>query len=530
MKQQRELHPGQEVGGYILKRKIGTGGSGEVWEVQDAGGNSYALKLLHSQLALDETYRQRMRREAQLLARIHSPGVVAVYDFEVDAAESFIVTELIHGQSLRDLVQQQEAFSFADSLEIASSLLDTLDTVHGAGIVHRDFKPSNILLGADGPVLIDFGIAQAATDERFTATGLVSGTPGWVAPEVIAGQQPNALADHWGWAATLLYMLTGRPPYGTGSWEAVLARVGGRQLDTVGLPSKIGQLFQQALGSVEQRLPARELLESLAAAWNRQEFDTATILLEGATEPLQTVGTSSQFSPEESKITLEGPLEVETPLERGGENSLETPLENTLAKPRTPLLTAPLFYLSLALLPPVYGIWGIGAITVVMLLLAVSGYHRKYLRKKLNTYLEIKKRDRLSAAIRAPLHFLQAALGIGVSLGISQIAVGLCWYLIGNNHQWEGLRFYLEITQRLNPYPKNIIIPPELPAHYPFLILGGWFFSVITCLLGPAGKELNEGTSLMLTRLVPGKILRFIVVFLVVAGLSLWGVRVYGIV
>ena len=96
---------------------------------------------------------------------------------------------------------------------------DALEAVHGAGVVHRDLKPSNVLVTDDGPVLIDFGIAQAADDPRLTAAGLVIGTPGYLAPELLDGDEPTAASDFWGWAAVLAFAATGRPRSARARWR-----------------------------------------------------------------------------------------------------------------------------------------------------------------------------------------------------------------------------------------------------------------------------------------------------------------------
>lgn len=576
MNQARELHAGDELGGYQLVRKLGAGGTGQVWEVHDAGGNAYALKLLHAGLAADETYRQRILREAQLLARLESPGVVAVCDFEVDAAESFIVTELVRGQNLSDLVRETGALPTGEALSLAQQLLNTLDTVHAAGIVHRDFKPSNILLGNNGPVLIDFGIAQAEADERFTATGLVSGTPGWVSPEVIAGRTPDILADQWGWAATLLYMLTGRAPYGTGSWEAVLSRVASGQVDTAGLPPAIAQVFQRALGPVGQRMPARALLDYLQATWSayQQQADATEplaglpaelaatqvaggfaggseqtlIFPEGATELLpQTTpppGTSLPSEPPTQLLSPSGTSlhfpapdqgnQATTPFSPQGTSLVfpdtEAPQPQLVAKPRTPIITAPLFYLTLALIPPLFGVVGIGSFLLLLLALSLVGYHRKYLRQRLSTYLELKTADHLLAILRTPIHLLQAALGLLASVGLIQLSITLGWYLYGENQGWDGVEFYRAISLRTTTYLPAEIVPPQLTQYYPLLLVAGWALAMLTCLLGPTGKELNEGTSLLLTRVIPIKTLRLAVVILSLVGLGYWGAKLFGVI
>ncbi|MDO5035227.1 MAG: serine/threonine-protein kinase [Actinomycetaceae bacterium] len=262
---------GDELGGYRLLRPLGKGGAGIVWEVSDEEGSRFALKLLHPALAADPASRVRLAREAAVLNRIRSDGVAHVVDIETEAAQPFVVTELIDGLDLREELKRTGAMGFAESLRVARSLKDTLSAVHVAGVIHRDLKPSNIILGVDQPVIIDFGIAQADEDERLTTTGLVSGTPGWVAPEVLRGSAPDEGSDWWAWAAILLNMLTGRPPYGLGGNEVVVTRQLAGQLDFEGLYPPVARVLYRALGPREMRISADEVLAAL------EEFDPETV-------------------------------------------------------------------------------------------------------------------------------------------------------------------------------------------------------------------------------------------------------------
>lgn len=254
---------GEDIGGYRLVRPLGNGGAGIVWEVEDGEGARFALKLLHPAIAADPSSRVRLAREAAVLNRIRTDGVANVIDLETEAAQPFVVTELVDGPDLREEIRAGGPFAFADALEIARSLQQTLSAVHAAGVIHRDLKPSNIILGATQPVLIDFGIAQTDEDERLTSTGLVSGTVGWVAPEVMRGREPDEGSDWWAWAAILLNMLTGRAPYGVGSQDVVLSRQMAGQLDLAGLYPPLAQILDSALGERANRPSSAEVLQRL---------------------------------------------------------------------------------------------------------------------------------------------------------------------------------------------------------------------------------------------------------------------------
>ncbi|WP_164983991.1 serine/threonine-protein kinase, partial [Cellulomonas endophytica] len=230
------LAPGTEVGGYTVVAPLGAGGMGAVYRAVDGGGTAVALKLLHPHVGADPAARDRLRREVLALQRLRHPGVAAVLDAEADSTEAFLVTELVGGQDLEARVRRDGPLDAPDLALLAEGLLDALRAVHDAGVVHRDLKPSNVMVTRDGPVLIDFGIAQSADDTRLTSTGLVVGTPGYLAPELADGGEPSVASDLWGWAAVVAFAATGRPPFGRGSAVAVLdrTRAGAAELPGVG--------------------------------------------------------------------------------------------------------------------------------------------------------------------------------------------------------------------------------------------------------------------------------------------------------
>ncbi|NKY40708.1 serine/threonine-protein kinase, partial [Cellulomonas septica] len=218
------LTPGSDIGGYRIVAPLGSGGMGTVYRAVDGGGTAVALKLLHPQLGSDAVARDRLRREVRALQKLRHPGVAAILDAEADSTEAFLVTELVDGDTLEEHVRERGPLDAQDLLDLAEGLRAALAAVHGAGVVHRDLKPANVLVTDDGPVLIDFGIAQAAGDAPLTSDGLVIGTPGYLAPELLDGDEPTAASDYWGWAAVLAFAATGRAPFGTRPLEAVLSR------------------------------------------------------------------------------------------------------------------------------------------------------------------------------------------------------------------------------------------------------------------------------------------------------------------
>ena len=236
----------QWLGGYRLIRRLGTGGAGTVWLAEDGGGSRVALKMLHPALADTERARARLTREATTVNRVRSSGVAHVVDVETEATQPFVVSEFIEGPTLATRLRSG-AMPAREVAALAESLRHILTAVHDAGIVHRDVKPSNVILSPTGPVLIDFGIAQDQSDERLTTTGMVSGTAGFAAPELLRGGAPSSATDWWAWAATVLDAATGRPPFGTGRSEAVAVRTLEGRPDVEGLPREVARALAAAL-------------------------------------------------------------------------------------------------------------------------------------------------------------------------------------------------------------------------------------------------------------------------------------------
>jgi serine/threonine protein kinase len=256
---------GTELGGYVLAGVLGSGASGTVYRARDAEGLAVALKLLHPNVAADPAARRRLAREVQAQRAIRSPFVARVVDVELDGAEVFIVTELVEGISLARDIAKNGPWPPADLAALARDLDQALAAVHMAGVVHRDVKPSNVVLRPRGrPVLIDFGIAQDMASDRLTGTGLVAGTPGFVSPDLLRGGDPAPDSDCWAAAALLLNAATGRQPYGSGAIEAVLARVLDGTPDVDGLEAHIAAAFREALDpGPARRLALAQLAEQI---------------------------------------------------------------------------------------------------------------------------------------------------------------------------------------------------------------------------------------------------------------------------
>ncbi|HYN67887.1 MAG TPA: serine/threonine-protein kinase, partial [Ornithinibacter sp.] len=243
------LHPREHarLGEYRLVQPLGEGGMGVVHLALDRHGRAVAIKVLRQHIAHDPDARARLTREVSTLSRIRSPRVAPIIDADVDGVTPYIVTRYVPGPSLDDYVSQRGLLPPADLHRVASGLAEALDAIHSAGVVHRDVKPGNVLLVDGDPVLIDFGIAHVADDIRLTMTGLVMGTPGYLAPEVVGGEDVTPATDWWGWAATTAFAASGTPPFGTGPMSAVLARVAAGDPDLEAVDPRIEPLLYAAL-------------------------------------------------------------------------------------------------------------------------------------------------------------------------------------------------------------------------------------------------------------------------------------------
>ncbi|MFV0633724.1 serine/threonine protein kinase [Demequina sp.] len=207
--------PGDDIGGYTVVSTLGRGGSGAVYRVVDDGGATAALKLVDART--DAVAAQRLEREVHALQSLRHPAVPQILDAELDGDETFVVFEYIPGVSLWQHIQDHGPLEGEALADFADRTASALEAVHQAGVVHRDVTPSNIMMSPAGPVLIDFGLSHREHDPRLTRDGLVSGTAGYVAPEVIDGAEPGAIADRWSWAATVAYTMTGKAPFGSGT-------------------------------------------------------------------------------------------------------------------------------------------------------------------------------------------------------------------------------------------------------------------------------------------------------------------------
>ena len=261
--------PTRVIGGrYVVLAELGRGGMGIVWRAEDRMmGRHVAVKELHlpDGLGPDDRrlFRERLLREARTAGRLNDPAIVTVYDVVSDGGVDHIVMELIEAPTLADVVARSGPLSENATLEVARRLLGALRTAHKRGVVHRDVKPSNVMLGNDGRVtLTAFGIAQAADDPRLTTTGSLVGSPGYMAPERLDGGHADPASDLWSLGATLWYAVQGRGPFSRDTTAATIAAVINAEVPTTRTRGPLGAVIAGLL----QRDPRARLTGVQAAA------------------------------------------------------------------------------------------------------------------------------------------------------------------------------------------------------------------------------------------------------------------------
>ncbi len=287
------------LGPYCLLERIGEGGMGVVFMARDASGQAVALKVLRSVVAEEPMARRRLAREVETMRRVRSPYVAAVIDADLAGDMPYIVTRYVPGRTLEEVVTEDGPLPPPALLRLAYGLADALAAVHAAGVVHRDLKPSNVMLLDGLPVVIDFGIAQGPDATRLTMTGMFMGTPGYLAPEVIEGQPSSEASDIHAWGATVAFAATGRPPFGSGSYEAVFYKIVNGQADLTGLPSPLLRLVVAALARDPGLRPPAAQLSAQAAALDPDALAQGAVLgADAAAGPFTAVpATSADVAP-----------------------------------------------------------------------------------------------------------------------------------------------------------------------------------------------------------------------------------------
>jgi serine/threonine protein kinase len=264
--------PERTVGGYVLLSLLGEGGMGVVHLARKPDGPRVALKILRPHIVGDQEARARLAREVSSLERIRSRWIAEIVDADPWAPTPYVATRYVPGLSLHDFVPEEGRIRGDDLRWFARCLAEGLASVHAAGVLHRDVKPSNVLLEGRTPILIDFGLARVADDPKLTHTGWLLGTPGYLAPEILYGDDASTASDVHSWAATVAFAGTGHPPFGRGPAMAIMDRVRRGEHDLAGLPDDVRAIVAAGLEPDAERRPSVDDLR----AW-LSDSGTATL-------------------------------------------------------------------------------------------------------------------------------------------------------------------------------------------------------------------------------------------------------------
>lgn len=263
----RQAPPDITVNGYRLLTRIGEGGMGVVHLAQRPGEPRVALKVLRPNIVGDDEARARLAREVSSLERIRGPRVAEIVDADPWGDIPYVATRYVPGLSVHDHVREEGPITGPDLVWLAAGLAEAIAAIHACGVLHRDVKPSNVLLEGRNPVLIDFGLARVADDPKLTHTGWLLGTPGYLAPEILLGQDATIASDVHSWAATVAFAGLGRAPFGGGPGMAIMDRVRRGEHDLGDLPPAFRALLGRCLDPSPARRPGLpEILAELRPA------------------------------------------------------------------------------------------------------------------------------------------------------------------------------------------------------------------------------------------------------------------------
>ncbi|MGF1432415.1 serine/threonine-protein kinase, partial [Kitasatospora sp. LaBMicrA B282] len=250
------------VAGYRLYARLGAGGMGRVYLSYTPGGRPVALKVVRPEFAEDSEFRRRFGQEVTNAQRIHGLYTAQVIDAGTEADTPWLVTAYVPGPSLAQVVREHGALPVRTVLLLLGGIAEALQAIHKVTVVHRDLKPANVLVAADGPRVIDFGIARAADATVLTGTGFRIGSPAFMAPEQAQGTSVTPATDVFALGALTAYAASGVLPFGEGPETAVLYRVVHEPADLSKVPADLRELVQRCLAkSPEDRPTPAEIIE-----------------------------------------------------------------------------------------------------------------------------------------------------------------------------------------------------------------------------------------------------------------------------
>ncbi|MFD0683607.1 protein kinase domain-containing protein [Actinomadura fibrosa] len=294
MPEPRPLRPNdpREIGGFRLTARLGEGSQGVVYLGTSGTGERVAVKVLHAEIDGDERARTLFERELATAGQVAPFCTARIITAKADGDSPYIVSEYIDGPSLRQSVAECGPFPAAELTRLAIGTATALAAIHEAGVVHRDLKPANVLLGPDGPKVIDFGIARSLEATSASLTGAV-GTPAYMAPEQIAGTTGGPPLDLFAWACTMAYAANGTPPFGQDSIPAIMHRILHAPPELGRLDGPLRDLVASCLAKDPARRPtALDVLKRLLGTDRREN-----LLAEGTSAAATLTGRGGAFPP-----------------------------------------------------------------------------------------------------------------------------------------------------------------------------------------------------------------------------------------
>jgi eukaryotic-like serine/threonine-protein kinase len=334
------------AGRYLLKRPIGRGGMGVVWLAQDRLlGREVAIKEVTFPETLPEDERESLRarvlREARAAARLNHPGVITIYDVLSEQGRAFIVMELITAPSLDELVARQGPLSPEHVARIGLQIASALEAAHRAGVVHRDVKPANVMVAEDGGVWLgDFGVAHLQGDPKLTTSGIIVGSPWYMAPEQASDGEIGPATDLWGLGATMYYAVEGEAPFERGGTLATLTAV----VNEPPRPPERAGALQPVLESLLAKDPAaRPGLRQTRIRLARVAGAGRELRSRPAPSPVDLFTPAAGERSPTAEQAGEAPPEIRAPAEQAREASPEAraPVEQAPPEPREQAEQAP---------------------------------------------------------------------------------------------------------------------------------------------------------------------------------------------
>jgi predicted Ser/Thr protein kinase len=331
------LVPGDptEIDGYRVDGRLGEGGQGVVFLATGPGGDRVAIKRLRPGVADDGSARQRLAKEVAAARQVAPFCTARVIDARLDGDHPHVVTEYIEGPSLQRRVQDGGPIAGAELFRLAVGTATALAAIHQAGVVHRDFKPANVMLADDGPRVIDFGIARDLTQET-TVTSRVFGTPAYMAPEQVSGERATPATDVFAWGSTMVYAATGEAPFDAPHMVAVVHRITSADADLSKVPPALADVVRRCFEKDPAERPtAQEVVQLLLGRPQPAPdlTDPTAVLAEGTR-----VAESHTAQPPAAPVAAAGAAGVTMP--RRPEHS--QPLEGAWWMPAEPAQRTPL--------------------------------------------------------------------------------------------------------------------------------------------------------------------------------------------